>query len=91
MELISLHKLIKNTSANGAILTEPLQKTSRGPGTRKRTRRIPTEPGRSKERRKRRRKRSEMGPATLRGAEREGWTPHLGKRTWQPACGSIKI
>ena len=33
MELISLHKRIKNTSANGTILTEPLQKTSRGPGT----------------------------------------------------------
>ena len=72
MELISLHKRIKNTSANVTILTEPPQKISRGPETPKRTR-IPAERGRSKERRrKRKRKRSEMGPATLRGAEREG-------------------
>ena len=72
MELISLHKRIKNTSANVTILTEPPQKISRGPETPKRTRRIPAERGRSRERRKRKRKRSEMGPATLRGAEREG-------------------
>ena len=29
-----------------------------------------------------------MEPATLRGAEREGWSPHPGKRPRQPACGS---
>ena len=52
--------------------------TSRGPWESKRTRKIPAEPGRTKERRKRKRRGSGMGPATWGGHESEEQSPHPG-------------
>lgn len=46
------HKLIKNTSTLGKILTEHLLNTSRGPQTPEWTRKIPAQPSRMKERRR---------------------------------------
>ena len=55
---------------NGRIFTEPLVNTCRGPWTMKRSRKIPALTGRTRERRrKRNRKGSGVGPATLGGSE----------------------
>ena len=54
--------------------------TSRDPSKSKETRKIPAEPGRTRERRRKRKRRgSGMGPATLRGDESEKRSPHKGK------------
>ena len=49
MEHTSPHKYIKNTSTNETVLTEHQLNTSRGPQIAKRTRKIPAQPGRMKE------------------------------------------
>ena len=54
-EFISPHKYIKNTSTNGTVLTEHLQNISRRLQTPKRTRKIPLQLGRMKERKKEKR------------------------------------
>ena len=53
MKFISPHKYIKNTSANGTILTEHLLNISRRLQTPKRTVKIPTQLGRMTEKKKR--------------------------------------
>ena len=54
--------------------------TSRDPSKSKETRKIPAEPGRTRERRRKRKRRgSGMGPATLWGDESEKRSPHKGK------------
>lgn len=68
MEFISPHKCIKNTATNGTILTEHLQKASRGPWTPERTNKIPT--GGAGQKKERKRTGSRTGPALLgRGEE----------------------
>ena len=56
MEFTSPSKYIKNTDTNGASLTEHLLNTIRGSWAPERTRKIPTQPGRTKERQKEKRK-----------------------------------
>ena len=83
MKFTSLHKYIKNTSTSGTNLTEYLLNTIGGPWTPKRTRKILTQPGRTKGRKTKRG--NEKGPAPLRGAEGEESflhsekPPHSGK------------
>ena len=50
----------KDTSATGTVLTEHLLNTSRKPWTPKRRRKIPTQPGRMKERKKESGKRRDL-------------------------------
>ena len=77
MEFTSPHKYIKNTSTNETILTEHLLNTSGEPQTPKRTRKIPTQLGRMKERKKRG---NGTRPAPLAGgAIGEERFPHSGK------------
>ena len=87
MEFTSLHKYIQNISTSGTNLTEYLLNIIGGSWTPKRTRKIPTQLGRTKER-KRKKRRNEKGPAPLRGAEGEARflhsekPPHSGKISW---------
>ena len=56
MEFSSPHKYVKNTYTDGTLLTEHLLNTSRRPRTPKRARKISTQLGRMKERKKEKRK-----------------------------------
>ena len=54
--------------------------SSRGPWISERTRKIPAEPGRTKERRRKKKRRgSGLGPVTLLGDESEEMSPYPGK------------
>ena len=60
MEFTSSHKYIKNTSANETNLTEHMLNTSRGLWATKSIRKIPTQLGKMKERKKRTQKRDQQ-------------------------------
>ena len=60
-EFASSHKYIKNIPANGTTVTEHLLKISGKPQAPKRTRKIPTQSGRMKERKKKKEKRKQEG------------------------------
>ena len=57
-EFASSHKYIKNIPANGTTVTEHLLKISGKPQAPKRTRKIPTQSGRMKERKKKRKEKT---------------------------------
>ena len=78
MQYTSPHKYIKNTSTNGEILTEHLLNSSGGPWTPKRTRKIPVQPGRMKEGKKRKEE-TGRGQHSLWGAEGKERFLQLGK------------
>lgn len=67
MEFVSPYKHIKNTSTSGIVLTEHLLNISGRLWTSKRTRKIPSQPGRVKERKEK----SKKGLANLERAKGE--------------------
>ena len=79
MEFITLKKYIKNTSTNETILIEHLLNISGRLQTPKRTRNIPTQLGRMKERREKEKRNKKRDQQPWREAEGEGRSPHSEK------------
>ena len=77
-KFVAPHKYIKNTSTNRTVLSEHLLNISGRLQTSKRTRKIPSQPGRTKERKKEKRT-QKRDQQPWQESEGEGRSPHSGK------------